>query len=219
MADKETMPEHEEQIKEEAAAQAEMADAEEPELLEEDGGAVEPSTLDEMKAKLEEALQKAEQQKDLVLRSQAELQNVRRRAERDVEHAHKFGMEKITQELLPVVDNLERALEAAGEDNDFVKALREGVELTLSMFLKALAKFQIEPVNPEGEPFDPSLHQAVSMVEQSQVEPNTVVSVMQKGYTLHGRIVRPAMVVVAKGASQEASNSAPKDAPKIDEQA
>lgn len=170
-----------------------------------------PVTEEALAEQLAQALEQIEQQKDAALRAQAELMNVRRRAERDVEHAHKFGMEKITQELLPVVDNLERALEAASGDQDFVKALREGVELTLSMFLKALAKFQIEPVNPEGEPFDPGLHQAVSMIEQNQVEPNTVVHVMQKGYTLHGRIVRPAMVVVSKP-SEDA-------APKIDEQA
>lgn len=183
----------------------------EPELLEDKDDGTEFASVEALRAKLEEAIQQAEHQKDLAMRSQAELHNVRRRAERDVEHAHKFGMEKIIQELLPVVDSLERALEASGDDNDFVKAMKEGIELTLNMFLKALAKFQIEPVSPEGEPFDPALHQAVSMVEQNEVEPNTVVHVMQKGYTLHGRIVRPAMVVVAKAGER--------DTPKIDEQA
>lgn len=183
----------------------------EPELLEDKDDGTEFASVEALRAKLEEAIQQAEHQKDLAMRSQAELHNVRRRAERDVEHAHKFGMEKIVQELLPVVDSLERALEASGDDNDFVKAMKEGIELTLNMFLKALAKFQIEPVSPEGEPFDPALHQAVSMVEQNEVEPNTVVHVMQKGYTLHGRIVRPAMVVVAKAGER--------DTPKIDEQA
>jgi len=206
MAEKETMSEQENNLGEYAEQQVG-----EPELLEDPAPAAQAVSLEDLKAKLEEAIQESEHQKDIALRSQAELHNVRRRAERDVEHAHKFGMEKITQELLPVVDSLERALEASGEDNDFVRAMREGIELTLSMFLKALAKFHIEPVSPEGEPFDPAFHQAVSMIEQSTVEPNTVVHVMQKGYTLHGRIVRPAMVVVAKAAEGES--------PKIDEKA
>lgn len=195
--------------------QVDGTDQEQPDMAAE----VEPESQSgpaELQAQLEEAVKAAEQHKDLALRTQAELQNVRRRAERDVEHAHKYGLEKMIQELLPVVDNLERALEASGEDNEFAKALREGVELTLTMFLKALASFKVEPVNPEGEPFDPALHQAVTMIEQANVEPNTVVHVMQKGYTLHGRIVRPAMVAVAKAAAQ---GGAPKEVPKIDEQA
>lgn len=214
MADNETGVEQESMSKKqehteiEAVTEQESAEQQsEAEQPEESAGASD----EDLQARLEDALQQIAHHKDLALRAQAELQNVRRRAERDVEHAHKYGLEKITQELLPVVDNLERALDAAGEDNDFVKALKEGVELTLGMFLKVLATFKIEAVNPEGEPFDPALHQAVSIVEQNQVEPNTVVSVMQKGYTLHGRIVRPAMVVVSKAAAQ--------GAPKIDEQA
>ena len=206
MAEKETMPEQENSIPEGSEQQQN-----EPELLEDTDNIAEFSSVEVLQTQLEAALKQAEHQKDLALRSQAELHNVRRRAERDVEQAHKFGMEKIIQELLPVVDSLERALDASGDDNDFVKAMREGIELTLSMFLKALAKFQIEPVSPEGEPFDPAFHQAVSMIEQNSVEPNTVVHVMQKGYTLHGRIVRPAMVVVAKAAEG--------NTPKIDEQA
>ncbi|MCF7982128.1 MAG: nucleotide exchange factor GrpE [Pseudomonadales bacterium] len=205
MAEKETALEKETQSTDGVREQNE------PELLEDIDDGTDFASVEALRAKLEEAIQQAEHQKDLAMRSQAELHNVRRRAERDVEHAHKFGMEKIVQELLPVVDSLERALEASGDDNDFVKAMKEGIELTLNMFLKALAKFQIEPVSPEGEPFDPALHQAVSMVEQNEVEPNTVVHVMQKGYTLHGRIVRPAMVVVAKAGER--------DTPKIDEQA
>ncbi len=212
MADKETIPGQENNLESEAAA----ADGEQnPEMLEESGGDTTVTGELDLRAKLEQAVEQLAQHKDLALRSQADLQNVRRRAERDVEHAHKFGQEKLVLELLPVVDNLERALDASGEDNDFVKALREGVELTLDMFVKALARFSVEIVDPEGEPFDPALHQAVSIVEQDQMEPNTVVSVMQKGYTLHGRIVRPAMVIVSKAADK----NVPKDTPKIDEQA
>jgi len=206
MAENESMSEQENTMNDGAESQQT-----ESELLEDTDNVSEFASTEDLLAKLTDALQQAEHQKDIALCSQAELHNIRRRAERDVEHAHKFGLEKITQELLPVVDSLERALDASGDDNDFVKAMREGIELTLNMLLKALAKFQIEPVNPEGEPFDPAFHQAVSMIEQNTVEPNTVVHVMQKGYTLHGRIVRPAMVVVAKAAEG--------DAPKIDEKA
>ncbi len=213
MAEKDTMPEQD--SKTEQQEQASVEEVQKSDLLEESDGESAGGENQDLAAELEKALQQVEEQKDMALRSQAELQNIRRRAERDVEHAHKFGLEKMVQELLPVVDNLERALEVSGDDNEFVKALREGVELTLGMFVKALSQFKVEAVSPEGEPFDPALHQAVSMVEQDQMEPNTVVSVMQKGYTLHGRIVRPAMVVVSKAGEK----NVPKDTPKIDEQA
>jgi molecular chaperone GrpE len=169
----------------------------------------EHAALEELKAELEAAQAEAAANKDSELRAQAEMQNVRRRAERDVENAHKFALEKLTGELLPVVDNLERALQAAEAAGESAKAIVEGVEMTLDSFVKALGKFKIEQIDPEGEPFDPQRHQAMSMVENPDVEPNTVVAVLQKGYSLHGRLVRPAMVMVSKAAA----------APKIDEQA
>ncbi|MDM3871323.1 nucleotide exchange factor GrpE [Porticoccus sp. W117] len=137
---------------------------------------------------LQEQLDKARED---VLRAQAEMQNLRRRTERDVANAHKFALEKFVGDLLLVVDNLERALEAF-EDGD------EGIELTLKSFLDVLKRFQVEQVAPEGEPFDPELHQAMSMVPNPDMENNTVMEVFQKGYTLNGRLVRPAMVVVVK---------------------
>ncbi len=146
-------------------------------------------------ARMEEELTLA---KDAVLRAQADAQNVMRRAEQDVEKARKFALERFCAELLPVVDNLERALEATSGDDDVVKPIAEGVQLTLKSFLDALKKFHIEPIDPAGEPFDPQLHQAMSMVDNPDVEPNTVIFVMQKGYTLNGRLVRPAMVMVSK---------------------
>jgi len=146
-------------------------------------------------AQLEEELTIA---RDEALRAQAEAQNALRRAAQDVEKARKFALERFCGELLPVVDNLERALAAAAGDDDILKPIAEGVELTLKSFLDALKKFHIEPVDPQGEPFDPQLHQAMSMVENPDVEPNTVTAVMQKGYTLNGRLVRPAMVMVSK---------------------
>ena len=151
-----------------------------------------------LEAELVAAQDEVAQLKDQALRAAAELQNVRRRAEQDVEKAHKFGLEKFANEMLPIVDNLERAIESCG-DEEATKAIREGVEMTLSMFLSGLAKFDIEQIDPQGEAFDPALHQAMSMVEAPDAEPNTVVAVMQKGYSLSGRLMRPAMVMVAKG--------------------
>jgi molecular chaperone GrpE len=136
--------------------------------------------------------------KEQSLRSQAEAQNARRRAEQDIEKAHKFGQDKIVNDLLPVVDNLERALSTIDASNEAFTAIAEGIQLTYKSFIDALARHQVVVVNPHGEPFDPNLHQAVSAVPNPDVEPNTVINVFQKGYTLHGRLVRPAMVVVSK---------------------
>lgn len=147
-------------------------------------------------AELETRLMHANEQ---VLRAQAEAQNALRRAEKDVEKAHKFGQEKLIGDLLVVVDNLERALSSVEEPSDeSVKAITEGVELTLKSLVDALKNHNVEQIDPEGEPFDPELHQAMTAVESRDVEPNTVLEVFQKGYTLHGRLVRPAMVVVSK---------------------
>jgi molecular chaperone GrpE len=132
---------------------------------------------------------------DQVLRIQAEMQNVRRRAERDIENAHKYALDKFSADLLPVVDNLERALSAISLDDESQKAVAEGIELTLKSFIDVLARFKIEPI---GQPFDANLHQAVSMVPSPDLEPNTVMDVFQKGYTLNGRLIRPAMVVVSQ---------------------
>ncbi|MFT5710964.1 MAG: molecular chaperone GrpE [Halioglobus sp.] len=136
--------------------------------------------------------------KDASLRAQADAQNVKRRAEQDVEKARKFALEQFSKELLPVMDNLERALEAAPENEELVRPIAEGVELTLKSFVEAMKKFKIEVVDPLGEPFDPQFHQAISMVDNAEVEPNTVTLVMQKGYMLNDRLLRPAMVMVSK---------------------
>ncbi|WP_461481895.1 nucleotide exchange factor GrpE [Porticoccus sp.] len=139
--------------------------------------------------------------REQVLRTQAEMQNLRRRLERDVENAHKYALEKFVGELLPVVDNLERSIQAIDHSNDEFKAVGEGIELTLKSFHDVLGRFKVTAVDPKGEPFDPELHQAMSLLELKEVQPNTVVDVFQKGYTLNGRLVRPAMVVVAKPAA------------------
>jgi molecular chaperone GrpE len=135
--------------------------------------------------------------RDQQLRSQAEIQNIQRRAERDVTHAHKFALEKFAGSLLEVVDNLERALGSVPSEEPAVKALQEGVSLTHKLFTDTLKRFAVEAVDPLGAPFDPEQHQAVSMQPSTTAEPNTVTAVFQKGYTLSGRLLRPAMVVVA----------------------
>ena len=137
--------------------------------------------------------------KDATLRAQADAINAQRRAELDTEKARKFALERFAQDLLPVVDNLERALEASkGSDAEGVTAVVEGVELTLKSLVDVLAKNGITPVDPHGESFDPQVAQAMSMVENPDVEPNTVIAVMQKGYMLRERLLRPAMVMVSK---------------------
>jgi len=158
--------------------------------------------------RIEEAESAVRKHQDDMLRLQAEMQNLRRRTELDVEKAHKYGQERLVTELVGVIDNLERALEAASEEQDNksddarheekLKAIREGVELTLKSFLDCFRKFNIEPIDPLGEPFDPQKHEAMATVQNDDVEPNTVTAVMQKGYLLHGRVVRPAMVMVSK---------------------
>ncbi|WP_019606323.1 nucleotide exchange factor GrpE [Teredinibacter turnerae] len=136
--------------------------------------------------------------KEQALRAAAEMHNVRRRAEQDVEKAHKFGLEKFVSDMLPVADNLGRALEAAAAEGADMTAVTEGVDLTLKSLMDSLKKHGVDSVNPEGEPFNPELHQAMTAVENPDAEPNTVINVYQVGYTLHGRLVRPAMVVVSK---------------------
>ena len=152
--------------------------------------------LDDVAAQLEADLAEA---KDAALRAQADAVNVQRRAEQEVDKARKFALERFVSELLPVVDNMERALEAAGTD-EAVKPIVEGVELTQKSLIDALQKHGVETIDPMGEPFDPQIAQAMSMVENPEVEPNTVIAVMQKGYQLNGRLVRPAMVMVSKAA-------------------
>jgi molecular chaperone GrpE len=146
---------------------------------------------------IEELQKKINTLGEQLLREQAEMQNVRRRAQRDIESAHKYALEKFSGELLSVVDNLERAIDAIDESNESQKSVAEGLELTLKTFIEVLAKYNVEAVEPEGQPFDADLHQAVSTVPNKDVEPNTVINVFQKGYTLNGRLIRPAMVVVS----------------------
>lgn len=163
------------------------------------GNRLEEMTLEQALEELDAARTEARQARDDLLRVQAEMQNLRRRNDQELEKAHKYGQERFANELLSVVDNLERALEAARDHEDErVKAIYEGVNLTLKSFQDMFSKFNIKPIDPLGEPFDPQQHQAMSTQENGDVEPNTVIAVMQKGYSLHDRVIRPAMVVVSK---------------------
>lgn len=162
-----------------------------------EGAEAEPAAAagDEL-AQLREEVQ---QLREASLRSAAEADNARRRAAREVENAHKFALEGFAKELLPVADSMDKSVEAAQEVAEDHPALLEGVELSRRLFLDTLAKSGIEQVDPEGEPFDPTYHEAISMVDSDTAEPNSVVHVLQKGYTLNGRLLRAAMVTVARG--------------------
>lgn len=182
--------ENPEMTEETASEQVEAAEEPQVEVSEE-------SSVDELQAQLAAAQAKADEHWDRLLRQQAEMDNLRKRAERDVENAHKFALEKFVNELLPVKDSLELGLSAAEQEADIAKVM-EGVELTLKQFSQAMEKFSVVEVNPMGEKFDPELHQAMAMQPSAEHQPNTVMAVMQKGYTLNGRLIRPAMVMVAK---------------------
>ncbi|EKT64565.1 nucleotide exchange factor GrpE [Providencia burhodogranariea] len=150
-------------------------------------------------AELEEELVASRKvEREAMLRAHAEIENIRRRTEQDIEKAHKFALEKFSNELLPVIDNLERAIDAADHENENSKAMLEGLDLTLKTFLSAVEKFGIEVVAESNVAFNPEVHQAMTMIESPAHQPNQVIDVMQKGYVLNGRLLRPAMVIVSK---------------------
>jgi len=153
------------------------------------------SPVEQLQQALQEAQEKSSEHWDLYTRSVAELENVKRRAEKDVQSAHKFALEKFSQDLLAVKDSLELGLSTEDADAD---KLREGTDLTLKMLSQVLEKFNIVEINPVGESFDPNHHQAMTMQPSNEYEPNTVIAVMQKGYLLNDRLLRPAMVIVSK---------------------
>ena len=159
-------------------------------------------TLEEQIAELTDALEKAEtnanSNKDAALRSKAETENIRRRAEKEVSNASKFALERFAKEILDVVDSLEKALEIPADD-EARKSMREGIELTYKLMVDTLKKFSIEQISPLGENFDPAFHEAMVMQESEEHDPNSVMMVIQPGYQLNGRLIRPARVIVAKG--------------------
>ncbi|OOE63978.1 MULTISPECIES: nucleotide exchange factor GrpE [Salinivibrio] len=154
--------------------------------------------ITELEAALEASEAKVQEQQDSVLRARADVDNMRRRTEQEVDKARKFALEKFAGELLPVIDNLERAVEMADKEDESIKPMVEGVELTLKTMMDTIDKFGLKAIDPQGQPFDPELHQAMTIQESAEHEPNTVMMVMQKGYELNGRVVRPAMVMVSK---------------------
>ncbi|WP_455234743.1 nucleotide exchange factor GrpE [Thiogranum longum] len=156
----------------------------------------------DLQALLTDARDKADEHWNQCLRLQAELENLRKRNERDLANAHKFALERFAAELLPVKDSLEMGVAAAEDEAADVSRLKEGSELTLKMLTAALEKFNILEINPLNESFNPEYHEAMSMQERADVAPNTVVTVVQKGYLLNERLVRPAMVIVSRAASE-----------------
>jgi len=171
----------------------------EVEAVEPEASAEQVDPRDEKIANLEAQLVEAQnRERDGVLRIKAEMENLRRRTEQDVEKAHKFALEKFVNELLPVIDSLDRALEVADKANPDNAAMIEGIELTLKSMLDVVRKFGVEVIADTDVPLDPNVHQAIAMVESEEVEAGKVLGVMQKGYTLNGRTIRAAMVTVAK---------------------
>ncbi len=171
-------------------------------------------SIDELTQALAQAEKKAQENWDKAVRAQAEMENLKRRTQKDLEDAHKFALTGFAKELLPVLDSLMLGLQAAIGDSEDVKKFREGSELTIKQFESVFEKFKIETINPIGQPFNAEQHQAMAMQVVEGAEPNTVVNVFQKGYMLNGRLLRPAMVLVAKAPEKK-----PTDSPGIDEQA
>lgn len=168
---------------------------------------VDVGELETLRNLLAEAEAKRDENFQLAQRTAAEMENIRRRAERDVQNAHAFALERFVDALVPVLDSLEQAIKAADTASD-LKAIAEGVHLTERQFVSALEKFGVVQLVPKGENFDPQLHEAMTMIEIPGAAPNSVVDVFQKGYQLNGRLVRPARVVVARGETPSIDTSA-----------
>jgi molecular chaperone GrpE len=165
-------------------------------------------TIEELRQELEEAKQKAHDNWDKAVRTQAEMENLKRRTQKDLEDAHRFALTSFAKALLPVYDSLVLGLQAATGDSEDVKKFREGSELTIKQFEALFPKFNIVAIDPLGQPFNAEQHQAMLMQAVEGAEPNTVVNVFQKGYMLNGRLLRPAMVVVAKAAEKPSEDNA-----------
>ena len=169
----------------------------------------EASSGEDLHLMLEDARNKADEHWNALLRTQAEIENLRRRHGKELENAHKFALEKFVNELLPVRDSMEMGLTAAQDDGVDIAKIREGLDLTLKMMASAMEKFEVREISPLGQKFNPELHQAMAMQESADAEPNTVLVVVQKGYTLNDRLVRPAMVIVAKAAAVDKQSNSP----------
>ncbi len=184
-----------------AATGEEVAEevAEENLTEEANGTPDEASSQEDLQLLLEDARNKADEHWDQLLRARAEYENLQRRHERELQNAHKFALEGFAADILAVRDSMELGLDAANNAGAEVQSLREGMELTLKLLSDVMERHKIVQIDPNGEPFDPEFHQAMTMQPRDDVPPNTVVAVMQKGYTLNGRLIRPAMVMVSQG--------------------
>ncbi len=193
----------------EPAAGEELTTESEPNAEQAPGAGEKPAGGDELHLQLEDARNKADEHWNQLMRARAEMENLRKRHAREVENAHKYALERFLSELLAVRDSLELGVNAARDEGADVAKLREGSELTLKLLSDVMERFNVVQINPEGEAFNPEFHQAMAMEAREGVPPNTVVTVVQRGYTLNGRLLRPALVVVSQ-------DGAP---PKVDEQA
>ena len=203
----EQAPEVDNELEQEAAEAT--AEAQTGQQADADETSAQPEQEGELTQLLEDARSKADEHWDQLMRTRAELDNLRKRSQRDLENAHKFALERFSQELLQVWDSLELGHQAAQDETADVQKLREGTELTLKLLSDVMNKQGVEQIDPQDQPFDPEFHQAMTMQERDDVPDNTVVGVVQKGYTLNGRLLRPAMVMVSKGGA----------APSVDEKA
>ncbi len=183
-------PDEQHELTSEAEAEPELED-----VVPEKAADIDAESVEAQLAKAQETIK---DYWDQMMRLRAEIDNNRKRAERDVENAHKYALKNFIENLLPVIDSMEMGMAAARAENATLESIREGSEMTMTMLLQLLEKQGLETIDPRGEKFDPEKHQAMSMIEVADAESNTVVEVMQKGFTLNDRLVRPAMVVVAK---------------------
>ncbi len=195
---------------------AEVLEQIKPATAEEQPGevpAADEVTVEALQEQLAQAQQQAASNLDKAMRTMAEMENLKKRVQKDLDDERKYGLAKFAKELLSVLDSLELGLQAATGDSPEIVKLREGSELTIKQFEAVFAKFNIETIDPLGQPFNPELHQAMVMQPSATAQPNSILNVFQKGYVLNGRLLRPAMVVVAKAEDK------PADSAKIDEQA
>ena len=185
-------------VEQEDELESDTLDQVEGELVDEEVELVEETSEEDLFSQIDELKEAKAQAEDKLIRSHAEMENLRRRHQKELENAHKYSVEKFANELLAVIDSLEMGLQAANQDDADIEKIKEGSKLTLKMFTQMFEKFDIEMVNPEGEKFDPDFHQAMAMQPTKGFKPNMVVAVMQKGYKIAGRLLRPAMVMVSK---------------------
>ena len=206
---------HEQQTDSELIAEVleQTKQASDEEALAEVGAGNAEVSVEALQQQLEQVQQQAAANLDKAIRTMAEMENLKKRVQKDLDDERKYGLAKFAKELLSVLDSLELGIQAASGDSPEMLKLREGSELTIKQFESVFAKFNIETVDPLGQPFNPELHQAMVMQPSATAQPNSVLNVFQKGYVLNGRLLRPAMVVVAKAEDK------PADSAKIDEQA